>query len=111
MNDEFEFEEQPRGRYLILSDPKQEFPANPLKVVKVEQRKKGEVSYPVLTLQDIKTGAEFQCCAFSRDVAKCVSEYGKKPSNWGTVRFVQAGNGNRRELIPAQEEVVEELIH
>jgi len=111
MDQEYEFEETAQ-RYLILGDPKQDFPNGPLRVKKVEAKTSASgKTFPVLTLEDAK-GNSYDCAAFPRDVQPCVKEWGKKPSAWGAVEFTIVKGTTRRCIIPCdqQPEIEEQPI-
>lgn len=100
---EIEYDEGTAGRYLILSDEKQDFPTERLRVVDAEMRDGASGKpFPVLTLKGEESGAEFACAAFSRDVKACVAEWGKKTGGWGYVTFRKVAHSNRRELVPSE---------
>lgn len=105
----FEFDEPSSGRFLILSDAQQQYPEGTLTVVKVEKRQKGEGRvYPVLHLK-AEDGGVYQCCAFTRDVAACIKQYGKNPANWRGVKFQKSKDGARREIVPSEPLEVQDI--
>lgn len=112
MTEDFEFDETATGRFLILSDSQQEFPTERLKVASATTKNGASGKpYAQLTLKGEDSGAEYQMACYSRDVQACVKQWGKKVATWGFVTFEKPSIGNRRALIPCEnQKPVEEPI-
>lgn len=98
MENEFVYDDAPTGRFIILSDLKQEFPTGPLTVKSASEKKNaGGKTYPVLVLED-EAGVLYEVAAWPRDVKACIAEFGGKPTTWGPV--VVARGLSRAALVP-----------
>jgi len=95
------FEETKAGeRWVILSDKDQKLPAD-LKVIGGEMRKTNDGKpLKVLCLKS-PDGQQFVLSAWSRDVRKCVDEWGTNPMTWGFVSFVYDSARGRWMLLPS----------
>lgn len=104
------FDDVGNGRYLILSDQAQNFPTERMRVKSATMRTPngGGKPYPVLTLEGETSGNEFQVSCFSRDVKKCVQEWGNDPTSWQFITFQQVEGSNRRTIVPCENQNPEE---
>lgn len=107
----FKFDEPKDGeRWLILNEKRQEMPDG-LKVVSANEEKSSKgTMLPVLKLEHPTDGSSYKVCAWTRDCAPCINEYGTDPMTWGLVGFALNPEKTRWVMIPKGEHVIEERI-
>ncbi|MBR9702437.1 hypothetical protein GOV10_00230 [Candidatus Woesearchaeota archaeon] len=97
-------------RWIILNELDQKLPKK-CEVLSCEVRKsKAGKEMPVLLLQNTENEEKLTVCAWERDCAACISEWGTTPTEWGFVGFTKNREETRFVLAPAGEKVTEEPI-
>jgi len=100
------FEEtKPGERWVILSDKDQQLPTD-LKVTGGEVRKTADGKPLKVLLLRAPDGSNFVLSAWSRDVRKCVDEWGTNPMDWGKLSFIFDILRNRWALLPSDDQSV-----